>query len=230
MILATIPFNLLFGLLVGACFTACARTQLLGGAPPLRRTELSMVLSFAVVTAAPVATYYYVTYPDWSWMYLLDPSKLARGTGLSVVLFSVLMVPVGYLSGWLLLRWQRERGLFALLGALSMALFLLTALCRRRLFSIGRYEDFRAGGLLLRPIIQGKLFFALLCTTPVVLLAAALVGWSLWGQGRWLRQQASASLRTGDHAAQRPSRTPQNAKAPRAETEAQTRIETPGQP
>ena len=187
--MATIPFNLLLCLLTGLCFTACARAQLRSGAWPWRSDLLSLVLSFALLSVGPVVAYLYLLYPDWSWMYLTDPQRLPPGTGLAVVVLTMLMVPLGYFLGWLLLRLMGDRGLFGLLGALGMTTALLLLLLRRRLAINVRFDDFQSG--LMRPIGQGKLLLALLCTTPIVAVAALLVGRSLWAQGRWLRQQAA---------------------------------------
>ncbi len=231
--MATIPFNLIFGLFVGFVFTGCARTQLKSGAQPWRR-ELGLVVSFALLTVAPVATYLYLAYPDWSWMYLADPARLGKGTGLAVVVLTVLMVPAGFLLGWLLLRvgpaprWAAKWGdpwLLLVLLLLLVGMGLVVGLLHKRLFTVGHYEDFVSGAPPMdrsaRPAAQsithGRLALALLCIWPVVLTAAGLVGWSLWGCGRWLRQQAaSLSLRTGDH--------PTDARADREHLEPKTNL------
>ncbi|MCS6914767.1 MAG: hypothetical protein RMK29_08825 [Myxococcales bacterium] len=197
--MATIPLNLWLCLLVGLGLSACARTQLRTGAWPWRSDLLVPVLSFALLSAAPVATYLYLVYPDWSWMYLVDPRRLPAGTSLAAVVLTVLMVPVGYFSGWLLLRLGGSRVLFGAIGAATMGMLLLLVLCRRRLLIDARFEDFHQG--LLRPITQGKLALALLCTAPPLWGAAFVVGRSLWGQGRWLRQQAAMTSSRSGHAA-----------------------------
>jgi hypothetical protein len=203
--LATVPFNLLLCLFVGLCFAACARTQLESGALPWRSDLLGLVLQFSLLCVAPVATYLYLVYPEWSWMYLVDPARLPLGTGLAVLILTVLAVPVGYLLGWLLLRLLGGRALFLVLGALGMGMGFMLVLLRRRFFYLGRFEDFRSShpllklGSVLRPISQGKLLYALLCIAPLVLVSAFLVARALWVQGRWLRQQAASSLRTGEH-------------------------------
>lgn len=201
--MATIPFNLLFCLLLGLCFTACARTQLESGAEPWRR-ELGLVLSFAVLTVAPIASYLYLMYPDWSWMYLVPPARLPRGIGLAVVVVTTLMAPVGFLLGWIALRLlpgRKDRGLAAVVGVVLCGLITLVALARHRLSVVGRFEDYQSHTLV-RPLLGTKLGFAWLLSAPFLLAAAALVGWYLWGYGRWLRQQAHA----GSHVASHPMR------------------------
>ena len=142
--MATIPINLIVCLLFGLTMAAAARTQILSGASPWQR-ELSLVLSFTLVAVAPTVAYFYWTYSDWSWMYLVDPGHLPTGTGLLVVVLVVLMVPLGFLSGYLLLRLLRQQGtavLFALLGFLSTGLLLLLVIMRHRLGLLSSYEDF----------------------------------------------------------------------------------------
>ena len=71
----TVPFDLLFSLLVGLVFAGCARQQFSGGAAPWGR-ELAAVLLFQAIVLWPVALYYYLVYPDWSWMYFVDARRL----------------------------------------------------------------------------------------------------------------------------------------------------------
>lgn len=204
--MATIPFNFFFCLLAGLSLCACARTQLISGAQPWRADLFGPILSFAGLTAAPVAIYLYVAYPDWSWMYLINPARLPRGTGLAVVVATTLMVPAGYLLGWALLRLLSVRGLFGVLGAVAMGLALGMVAGERRFFFLGRYEDFLTarqgagpGVFVPRPLTQGKLGYALPCIVPLVLSSLAVAAYHLWAQGRWLRQQAAASLRSSEH-------------------------------
>lgn len=196
--MATIPFNLLMCLVLGLGFCACARAQLRSGAWPWRSDLLSLVLSFALLSVAPVSAYLYLLYPDWSWMYLVEPQRLPPGTGLAVVVLTMLMVPLGYFLGWLLLRVVGDRGLFGLLGASGMGAILLVFALWRRLTVNVRFDDFHQG--LLRPIGQGKLLLALGCTVPIIWAAALLVGRSLWAQGRWLRQQEAMTSSQGAQA------------------------------
>lgn len=202
--LANIPFNLIFCLFLGLCLTASARTQLVSGAVPWRSDLFLPVLSFALLCIAPVAIYLYLAYRDWSWMYLVDPARLPPGTGLAVIVTTTLMVPFGYLLGWVLLRLLRPRGFFGILGGLGMAVLLLLAFVQKRLFFLGRFEDFLGPARLSRPLSQSKLFFALACIAPLTLLSFFVVAQLLWAQGRWLRQMAhqmahQASRRSSEH-------------------------------
>lgn len=108
--MTTIPLNLIVCLGFGLVLAASARTQLLSGASPWRR-EFSLVLSFASLTVAPAAAALYLSFRDWSWMYLVDPARLPAGLGLAAVLLQTLLVPAGYLLGWLLLRLPARLGL-----------------------------------------------------------------------------------------------------------------------
>lgn len=206
--MATIPLNLLFCLLLGLCLAACARTQFHSGALPWRGDLFAPVLTFSLLSVAPAAIYLYLAYPEWSWMYLVDPPRLPRGTGLAAIVLTVLLAPIGYLLGWLGLRLFGPRGLYAQLGVVGAGLLAVLALGHRRLFYLARYEDFQPvpaalvhapAHELMRPITQGKLFFALLCILPLVAISLVAAARLLWIQGRWLRQQAAASSRSGEH-------------------------------
>ena len=81
----TVPFDLMFSVFVGLLFAGCARTQFAAGAAPWGR-ELWAVLSFEAIVLLPVGLYYYLVYPDWSWMYFVDPRRLPSGVSVLVVL------------------------------------------------------------------------------------------------------------------------------------------------
>jgi hypothetical protein len=180
----TVPFDLIFSVLIGLAFAACARAQFSSGVSPWGR-ELYAVLSFEGIILWPVAIYFYVVYPDWSWMYFVDPHRLPFGVSVLVLLAYVATLLGGYLSGWALVRARRQRLLAAALAVVGLVLFWLLVSCRGRLFSGGTFAQFHAG----HPpsLSEGKLAFALVATDLGVSAAMVVVGMALWEQGRRFR-------------------------------------------
>lgn len=171
-------------MLFGLVFAACARQQFMNGADPWGR-ELVAVLSFEAILAWPIALYFYLVFPDWSLMYLTRPEKLPWGFALLVVLGNALTLVGGYLAGWALLRARKPKVVHGAIGGVALALLLFAVLTRGRLGASGTYEQFHAGDAV--GIGQGKLLFSLIATTVATGAAIALVGRTLWEQGKRTR-------------------------------------------
>jgi predicted MFS family arabinose efflux permease len=162
-------------------FAACARTQFTGGGSPWGR-ELAAVLSFEAIIVWPVALYFYLVHPAWSWMYFVDPDRLPTGISLLVLLGYVATLLGGYLGGWALLRAHKERILWGVLGVVALALIVFLIACRSRVAHSGTYEEYHAGHAL--SVGEGKLGWALAATSTGVAIAMVLVGFTLWEQGK----------------------------------------------
>ena len=162
-------------------FAACARTQFTGGGSPWGR-ELAAVLSFEAIIVWPVALYFYLVHPAWSWMYFVDPERLPTGISLLVMLGYVATLLGGYLGGWALLRAHKDRILWGILAAVGVALIVFLIACRSRLAHTGTYEEYHAGHAL--TVGEGKLGWALAAASTGVAIAIVLVGFTLWEQGK----------------------------------------------
>jgi hypothetical protein len=185
-VIPTVPFDLIFSVLVGLLFSACARQQFSGGAAPWGR-ELAAVLSFEALILWPVALYFYLVYPDWSWMYFVDPKKLPWGISVLVMLGYVATLLAGYLGGWAILRARKPRILYGVLGGVALVLLVFAILCRGRLANNGTFAEYHAGTALSAG--EGKLVWALGVTSLGVAGAIALVGFTLWEQGKRFRNE-----------------------------------------
>src|SRR5207253_8337939 len=84
-VIPTVPFDLIFSVLVGLVFAACARQQFTGGAAPWGR-ELAAIMTFEAIVLWPVALYYYMVYPEWCWMSFVAARRLPGGVGILVLL------------------------------------------------------------------------------------------------------------------------------------------------
>jgi hypothetical protein len=180
-VIPTVPFDLIFSVFVGLVFAACARVQFATGGSPWGR-ELAAVLSFEAIIVWPVALYFYLVHPAWSWMYLIDPARLPGGVSVLVLLAYVATLLGGYLAGWALVRVRKEKVLYAALGGLGLMLIIFLIVCRGRISHAGTYEEYHAGQAL--NLGEGKLGWALAATSTGVAIAIVLVGFTLWEQGK----------------------------------------------
>jgi hypothetical protein len=180
-VIPTVPFDLIFSVFVGLVFAACARVQFATGGSPWGR-ELAAVLSFEAIIVWPVALYFYLVHPAWSWMYLIDPARLPSGVSVLVLLAYVATLLGGYLAGWALVRVRKDKVLYAALGTLGLMLIIFLIVCRGRISHAGTYEEYHAGQAL--NLGEGKLGWALAATSTGVAIAIVLVGFTLWEQGK----------------------------------------------
>jgi hypothetical protein len=173
--------------LVGLVFAGCARQQFTGGggAAPWGR-ELAAIMTFEAIVLWPVALYYYLVYPDWSWMYFVDARRLPGGVSILVLLAHVATLLGGYLGGWYLLRTGKLRALAGVVGGLTLFLIIFVIACRARLFSSGSFAQWSAGrsGMSVPTTGDGKLAWALVITAIGETIAIVVVGLALWEQGK----------------------------------------------
>jgi hypothetical protein len=180
-VIPTVPFDLIFSVFVGLVFAACARVQFANGGSPWGR-ELAAVLSFEAIIVWPVALYFFLVHPAWSWMYLIDPARLPWGVSALVLLGYAATLLAGYLAGWALVRAHKEKLLYAALAALGLGLILFLIICRARISNTGTFEEYHSGQAL--SLGEGKLGWALAATATGVAIAIVLVGFTLWEQGK----------------------------------------------
>ena len=186
----TVPFDLIFSVFVGLVFAACARVQFAGGGSPWGR-ELAAVLSFEAIIVWPVALYFYLVHPAWSWMYLIDPARLPWGVSVLVLLAYVATLLGGYLGR--LGAGADAQGEGALRRARRHRRRARHLPHRRRAGASrtpARYDEYHAGHAL--TLGEGKLGWALAATATGVAIAIVLVGFTLWEQGKRSRSLMGA--------------------------------------
>jgi hypothetical protein len=155
--------------------------QFASGSSPWGR-ELMAVLLFEGIIVWPVALYFYFVHPDWSWMYFVDPQRLPWGIASLVLLAYVATLLGGYLGGWALARARQERLLYGAVGLVGLVLIIFLIAGRTRLGHDGSFAQFHAGSAV--SVGEGKIGWALAATTTGVIIAIALVGFTLWEQGK----------------------------------------------
>jgi hypothetical protein len=124
-------------------------------------------LLYQALVVTPILLYFGFVFPDWTWMYLVDPHRLPIGITILFALATGAALLGGYLGGWSLLRARRRREL-SILVALGGALLIVgMVLLRGRLGHAGTYAEY-VGGHAAR-LVERKLGWSLLlCSAGLV--------------------------------------------------------------
>ena len=84
-----------------------------------------LVALHAAGVVAPVALYFYAVHPAWSWMYWVDPHKLATVFVLPLMVGHAGLVVTGWYLGGTLIRKGYQGALLYATGAIGLALLIL---------------------------------------------------------------------------------------------------------
>jgi hypothetical protein len=121
-----------------------AFSQFENGRSPFGRT-LWVPLLYQVLLVTPALLYFGFVFPDWTWLYLVDPHRLPVGITILSVFATAAALLGGYLVGWVLLRARRRRELVGVVAVTVLSLFVSLLMLRERLGRAGSYAEFVAG-------------------------------------------------------------------------------------
>jgi hypothetical protein len=184
-VMLPIPLELSLALLLGTIFAAAARSQFKAGQSPWGR-ELYAVLLFEGIIAWPVAIYFLLVHPDWSWLYLVDPNRLSWAISALVLVAHAVLLVGGYLAGYALVHGRRERELGIAMAVFAGAVLIATVLCRGRVLASGTFAEYHAGYA--ASMFERKLVWSLGATGLAVVTAAVIVGVAVWEHGKRYRE------------------------------------------
>lgn len=151
------------GLTLGIGFAWLARAELRRArARDLSGSGLAIACLFALFVFAPVSAYFLAFEPDWCLAYLLDTAQASAALAPTLLLFSLICVPGGYLLGRSLLeRAGEEAGLVRSLAAGVILTVGALMLGLRRFAVQGSYAQFH-GDFGTQPIAGSSLGYAVL--------------------------------------------------------------------
>lgn len=144
--------------LVGLALALAAYWQFEQGRAPFGR-EAWVPLLFQLLVVTPSVIYLGLAFPDWSWLYLVEPLRLPFGVITLSVIGTAVAELSGYLGGWALLRARRRRELLGVMGVATLALIVAILVLRERLGHAGTYAEYASGQAV--PIAERKLGWAL---------------------------------------------------------------------
>lgn len=93
---------------------------------------------------APIALYFYAVHPAWSWMYWINPTKVAGVAVLPLMVGHAALVIGGWYGASLLLRRGYQGALLYVAGALALALLVLVVGGMNRLSTAADYLGWQA--------------------------------------------------------------------------------------
>lgn len=162
---ATVPIDIALNLMLGSWFAHEGRGSTAAG----RGSWLESALAFELLVFLPIGAYLLAVYPDWSLMYLVDPSRLPAGAMAALLLAYPAALLAGFASG---VAWRRRGGAASRVTfAFGLLENLVTLAGFRRLITVTDFSGYRSGvGV---PIWEHRLALEL---AAIVLLFVALLG------------------------------------------------------
>ena len=139
-----VPLQLIGCVLIGLSLALAAYSQFEQGRPPFGRDAWVPVL-FQGLVVTPTILYIALVFPDWSWLYWVDPGRLPVGTTTLVVVGAAAAEIAAYLGGWALLRARRRRELALAVAFVVILLVGLVIALHERLGHAGTFAEFALG-------------------------------------------------------------------------------------
>ncbi len=143
------------------------------------------VLGFALILVVPSALYLGLVHPDWSWMYLLDPSSMSALLGLAWAPAQVVALMSGWALGGRLARAGQCRWSWVPVVVAVAGIVVVVAVFGDRLGVYGSYEAFAHGAAL--GLMDVKLGYVLVVLALALAVAGAQVGVALARDSRRVR-------------------------------------------
>ena len=168
---AVIPVVALVNLLFGIGFALIARDRIRADGP-FAAPAFPLVALHAAAVVAPVALYFYAVHPAWSWMYLVNPRKLAGVAVLPLMVGHGVLVIGGWYGAALLLRRGYLGALLYIGGAFALLLLILVVGSIQRLATATDYLGWQAR--------QGTSLFAVQLGWAFVVSLMALFGSAIY--------------------------------------------------
>lgn len=133
-------------LALGLAFAVAGRDRLRADGPSSSPAIL-LVLAHAGILTVPIAFYFYVVHPDWTWHYLVDPVKVPGLAIVPLVVAHGLVVVGGWYLGALLVRTDRARALLYALAGAAGATAIAFGVLAPRLLAATTYAGYRGGAV-----------------------------------------------------------------------------------
>ena len=168
---AVIPVVALVNLLFGIGFALIARDRVRADGP-FTAPAFPLVALHAAAVVAPVALYFYAVHPAWSWMYWVNPRKLAGVAVLPLMVGHGVLVIGGWYGAAMLLRRGYFRALIYVAGAIAVFLLVLVIAASQRLSTATDYPGWQDS--------QGTSLFAVQLGWAFVVSLMALFGSAIY--------------------------------------------------
>ena len=181
-----IPVIALVNLLFGIGFALVARDRVRTDGP-FASPAFPLVALHAAAVVAPIALYFYAVHPAWSWMYWVNPSKVAGVAILPLMVGHAALVVAGwYASATLIRRGFQSAALYSG-GVIALTLLVLVVSGINRLSTAADYlgwQKHQGVG-----ILSVQLGWAFIVSLLAIVLSAVYVAIELNRDGRRVRSR-----------------------------------------
>jgi hypothetical protein len=146
-----------------------------------------LVLLFMGLLLAPVTLYLYAAHPSWTWMYLVNPEKVASIAILPLVVAHVGAVAFGWYLGARFIMADKMK-VASIVAAAGLLLVLIGVLLSwHRLGQYGTYTEYEQGRSL--PIMEVKLGYVLVTLVVATFVSASVLAIELLRDSRRVRSR-----------------------------------------
>jgi hypothetical protein len=184
--LGRVPVVALTNLLFGIGFALIGRDRIRADGP-FAAPAFQLVALHAAAIVAPVALYFYAVHPAWSWMYWVDPTKLAAIFILPLMVGHAALVVLGWYGAGFLLRRGYQGALLYVAGAIALVLLILVVAGFARLGTAADYLGWQAGSGV--SLFEVKLGWAFVVSLLALFGSAIYVSIELGRDGRRVRSR-----------------------------------------
>lgn len=139
----TIPALIAASLLLGAAVAYAARIQIRTLQRHVFTTRyFSALMMLQIVIMLPIGLYFYIFYPDWSWMYLVNSTYLNGGVVVMTFISYPLVAAMGYLVGYYSARSASNWVTVMFMAFMALGLLGLFIAAKDQLIWVGTYEQY----------------------------------------------------------------------------------------
>ncbi len=146
-----------------------------------------LVLLFMGIILAPITLYLYAAHPSWTWMYLVNPEKVASIAILPLVVAHIGAVAFGWYLGARFIMANKIKVASIVAGAGAFVVLIGVLLSWQRLGHYGTYTEFGQGRSL--PIMDVKLGYVLVTLIAGTFVSATILAVELLRDGRRVRSR-----------------------------------------
>ena len=136
---------------------------------------------------APITLYLYAAHPSWTWMYLVNPEKVASIAILPLVVAHVGAVAFGWYLGARLIMANKLKAASIVAGVGTLLVLIGVLLSWQRLGQYGTYTEYGQGRSL--PIMEVKLGYVLVTLVVGTLVSATILAVELLRDSRRVRSR-----------------------------------------
>lgn len=129
-------------LALGGLLAVSAHRQLMGARSAIANRWFRDALIFGTLIMLPTGIFFYLQWPEWSWLYYVDPASVGTAATVAVWLAYPVSVALGFALAAVLVRGDTPRMGLAVPAFGGVLLAVVTALAFSRFITLTNYDEF----------------------------------------------------------------------------------------